>query len=314
MVLEGTDWVLTGNLGDKRWACGGFYLVDRHAREPRVLVPDFSGPAQAPFDIEAPDPALVSAHGISVEPLGDKRFRVHSVNHGGRRSIEVYELDARPDRPTMTWIGGVALPPPLVGNSVAPLPGGGFAVTITINGADPKAGAKAREGEPCGIVVEWSPATGWSMVPGSELSGPNGLVASADGEWLYIGAYTGQALYKLSRGRTPYLLERVRLNFLVDNIRRSPSGRLLVTGHPATTWDDLGVANRAGLVTSPAPTAVSSVDPESLEARLILIEQATADFGAGTSAIVVGDELWIGGFRCQALATIALSDIGNPEL
>lgn len=312
--LEGTDWVLTGNLGDRRWASGGFYLVDRKVRAPVVLKPDFSGPAQAPFDAEAPDPDLFSAHGISVEALGDRRFRVHAVNHGGRRSIEVFELDARPAQPVMTWVGGVVLPKPLAGNSVAPLPGGGFAVTITVNGADPDAVAKARAGQPCGLVIEWSPGAGWSVVPGSELSGPNGLVASPDGAWLYIAAYTGGALYKLSRGQTPYVLEHVQLNVLVDNIRRAPSGALLATGHAAATWDDLGADNRAGLATSRAATAVFRVDPETLAKALVLVEQATADFGGGTSAVVVGDELWIGGFRSQCLATVPLAELGGPDL
>jgi hypothetical protein len=106
----------------------------------------------------------------------------------------------------------------------------------------------------------------------------------------------------------------VGLNFLADNIRSSPNGSLLVTGHPATTFETVMGINRGALATAPIPTAVAVVDPQTLEARLLLIEQHTPDFGGGTSAIVVGEELWIGAFRSQYIATIPLSALGGPEL
>lgn len=315
ILLEGTDWVLASNMGDRHWSRGGFHLIHRGHRTATPLVPDFSGAARAPFDPDSrQDPALFSAHGTSVRPLGEGRFHVLAVNHGGRHSVEAFELDARAEPPVMTWIGGVALPEPQSGNAVAHLPGEAFAVTVTIDGADPKALERAAAGLPCGFVLEWTPGQGWRLVPGSEVSGDNGLLASEDGAWLFVAAYAEGAIYKLSRDRIPYVRQRAPLNFLLDNVRFSPNGSILAAGHPATTFADIIALHGDETVTSPSPTAVAKVDPETLAAKLILIEQATADFGGGTSAIVVDDELWIGSYRGLCVATIPLAALGNPEL
>jgi hypothetical protein len=313
--LEGAHWVLASNMGGHDWVGGGFHLIDIPTRKPQVLEPDFSRPARAPFaGAAAPDPARFSAHGICVETLAPGRFSVLAVNHGGRHSVEAFELDLTGAAPALTWTGGVELPHAQSGNAVAHLPGGGFAVTVTVDAEDPEAMANAHAGRPCGFTFEWDPARGWSLVPGSEVSGDNGLVASADGAWLYICAYFEGALYKLSRGRTPYVRRRAPLNFLCDNVRVSPSGGLLVTGHPAVTTAMIVETMRSGAATAAIPTAVARLDPETLKTDLVLVEQHTADFGGGTSAIVVDKELWIGSFQGLCVATIPLADLGDPAL
>lgn len=314
--LEGTDWVLTSNMGDRTWSRGGFYIVSVKNRRPETLTPDFSAPAASPFsDCPRPDPALFSSHGLSVKPEGEKRFTVYAVNHGGRQSIEVFALDATGARPQLKWLGCAILPATLSANSVAALPDGGFVATVFSYGAGAEASRQPASQLANGVVLEWSPGRGWSSVPGSEVPGDNGIVASPDGKWLYINAYTEGALYKLWRGPGPYQRSRVQLNFLADNVRLSPKGLLLVTGHPATTFATIqNDCNGTAVVTCPAPTAVAAIDPDTLKAKLLLIEQNTANFGGGTSAIVVGDELWIGAFRAQRIATIPLAMLGSPDL
>jgi hypothetical protein len=311
LFLLDEGWVITGNMGTEGWSRGGFYLIEVKTRLPQVLKPDFTGPVAAPFaPVEPPDPALFSAHGISVQPLGGGRYSVYAVNHGGRQSVEAFELDATGATPTIRWNGGVIIPENLGGNAVVHLPDGALAVTITIDSRDPQAFAKAQSGEPCGLALEWNPGRGWSSIPGGEVSGDNGMVASADGAWLYICGYCEGALYKLSRGKAPYTRQRVPLNFLPDNVRYSPGGALLVTGHPATTFAMIAASNRSGAKICQVPTAVARIDPETLVSELILVEQHTAAFGGGTSAIVVGDELWIGGFQATSVATVPLSALG----
>lgn len=315
LILLDEGWVITGNMGTEGWSRGGFYLIDVKSRRPQVLTPDFSDPPGSRFaGTPAPDPALFSAHGISVEPWGDGKYSVYAVNHGGRQSIETFVLDAKASPPVIKWTGAVIIPENLGGNAVVHLPDRALAVTVTIDSRDPQAFAKAQAGEPCGLALEWSFERGWSSIPGAEVSGDNGMVASADGAWLYICAYTEGALYKLSRGKAPYTRQRVPLNFLPDNVRFAPSGALLVTGHPATTFAMIAASNRTGAKICQVPTAVSRIDPETLETDLILVEQHTAAFGGGTSAIVVGDELWIGGFQAQSVATVPLNALGVTAL
>jgi hypothetical protein len=314
LILLDEGWVITGNMGTEGWSRGGFYLVEVNTRRPQVLAPDFSGPAQSRFTDPPPDPALFSAHGISVQPLGDGMYSVYAVNHGGRHSVEAFVLDVTTSPATIRWTGGVIMPENLSGNAVVHLPGDALAVTVTIDSRDPQAFAKAQAGQPCGLALEWAPDRGWSSIPGGELSGDNGMVASADGQWLYICAYSESAIYKLSRGVAPCVRQRVPLGFMPDNVRFSPSGALLVTGHPATTFQTIAASTRTGAKVAQVPTAVARVDPQTLECDLVLVEQHTAAFGGGTSAIVVGDELWIGGFIAQGLATVPLSALGVSNL
>ncbi|KAI9004378.1 hypothetical protein DFJ74DRAFT_759926 [Hyaloraphidium curvatum] len=316
LVLEGSGVVLASNMGGHGWVAGGFHLIDIASKKAQPLVADFSKPAKAPFEGAQPPPVdRFSSHGIAVQPLGSKKYHVLAVNHGGRHSVEAFELDLAGAAPTMVWIGGVELPHNQSGNAVAHLPGGGFAVTVTVDAEDPHVLDKARALQPCGFVFEWDPARGWSLVPGSEIGGDNGLVASVDGKWLYICGYFDGKLHKLSRGRTPYQRSAAPVGFFPDNVRFSPSGGLLVTGHPATTVDMvMKVVGSETILTAPLPTAVSHVDAETLDTKVVLVEQHTKDFGGGTSAIVVGNELWIGSFRGLCVATIPLAELGNPAL
>lgn len=313
--LDGTPWVLVSNMGDRNWAAGGFNLIDVRNRSHRALVPTFSSPpVQAYRGCQSPEPAKFSAHGLSVRSAGDGRFRVWAVNHGGRQSVEVFDLNAGSDKPSLTWVGCAVLPKGLSANSVAALPGEAFAATVFSSPGNAATGV-LHDGLPSGVVMEWAVDEGWRSVPGSEFAGVNGIVASPDGKWLYVAGYLDGTVNKLSRGQAPYVVQKIKLHFLVDNIRFSPSGSLLVTGQPATPFKTIQRdCNGSAVAVCAVPTAVALVDPVTLAAKLLLIEQNTANFGGGTAAIVVGDELWIGAFRAQRIATIPVAAIGSPDL
>lgn len=309
LLIEGSPWVLVSNLGDRTWANGGFYAVDTRNKSVRTLVPDYSRPMDPLYKTcpGAPDAQKLSSHGLSVRADGGGKSTVYAVNHGGRKSIEVFDLDVSAGEPRMTWKGCAVMPTAVRANSVAHLPDNGFVVTAFSNPADKQSMAKAYEGQPSGFAFEWSPATGeWSQVPGSELSGNNGILASKDGQWLYIAGYANRTVNKISRGRVPVLRESVSVSFLVDNLRFAPDGSVLAAGHLAPLKTIIEGCNGTAVVTCPVPTGVARIDPEKMTAESLLVEPNTANFGGGTSAIVVGDELWIASFRAQRLATIPL--------
>jgi hypothetical protein len=56
------------------------------------------------------DPKLAALHGLSLRPAQAGRYTVYATNHGGRESIEVFELDARGRTPSAVWIGCVLMP------------------------------------------------------------------------------------------------------------------------------------------------------------------------------------------------------------
>src|SRR5262245_64022716 len=66
------------------------------------------------------------AHGLYLRSGPNAVHTLYVVHHGDRESIEVFEFDARPKPPTLTWIGCAVAPDPIGLNSVVVLPDGGF--------------------------------------------------------------------------------------------------------------------------------------------------------------------------------------------
>src|SRR5438034_11036612 len=222
------------------------------------------------------------AHGLYLRPGPNAVHTLYVVHHGDRESIEVFEFDARPKPPTLTWIGCAVAPDPIGLNSVVGLPDGGF-ITSNFSPRNGDAAARARmmAGENNGEVWEWHTTTGWKIVPGSESAGPNGLEISKDGKWLYIGGWGNQSFIRLSRGQTPVKKDTVNVGFRVDNVRWAPDGTLLAAGQ--------------GGGTPPAPTSnVARVDPKTLKFEELVRHANSDTFASGTVAIQMGNEIWVG--------------------
>ena len=165
-------------------------------RHDTALYPDCPGP------INPNENERFSAHGLNLLTVEDGLHHLYVVHHGFRESVEVFEIDARPQGagsasavPGLTWIGCVVAPEGMTLNSVSPLPHGGFVATVPF--VPPEGGefspADIGVDALIGVVLEWHPDDGWSTVPESESAGPNGIEASPDGEWLYVNLWSGGA-------------------------------------------------------------------------------------------------------------------------
>jgi len=299
VTLPGDRWVVAGAYSGR----GGINLI---RASDRFTVRAYPAPDGAPgldrFDRETyatcpgpPDAATrakFQTHGISLVPGANSVHRLFAVLHGGRESVEVFDLDTRPATPTVTWIGCAVAPAPIGLNSVRGLPDGGFIVTnfLARNGGP---GIKAvMSGEKNGELWEWHTASGWQKVAGTEAAGANGLELSWDQRTLYVAAWGGQSVFRVSRGAgTPVPVPRhdVPLGFRADNVRWARDGSLLVAGH----------------TDSPASSVVVKINPATLAVREILRRPDTPTFGAATVAVEVGRELWLGSFRGDRIAIVA---------
>ena len=108
-----------------------------------------SAPGPTPRSAPAAGPLTggFRPHGLNLRPGPDGRHTLYVVRHGAREAIEVFELDARRrQRPVLTWTGCAEAPEGVTFNSVAALPGGGFAAT--------------HFARPAGRVWEWAPGVG----------------------------------------------------------------------------------------------------------------------------------------------------------
>jgi sugar lactone lactonase YvrE len=294
VLLPGSQWVVASVFSPKG---GGIRLIDVQTRSTIVAYPaarsnerfDAKTYPACPGVPSAEQKASFRTHGLAIRPGGNSVHTLYVVHHGTRESIEVFELDARTRPPVLTWIGCAVAPDPVGLNEVVALPDGGFVATdFLARGIDAAARGRMLAGEANGALWEWQSATGWKMIPGSEASGANGLEISPDGRWFYVAAWGSQSFFRLSRGQTPARRDTVPLGFRADNVRWARDGSLLVAGQGGT---------------APAQTSnVVKIDPNTLQVREIVRHPNSAEFGAGTVALQVGNEIWVGSFRGDRIA------------
>ena len=294
-AVPGSEWVLSSGMA----ASGAIRLINLRDRTTTVLFPSAKSRERLSKKMYDSCPGPIGsegekfrAHGLYLRPGSNAVHTLYVVHHGDRESIEVFEFDARPKAPVLTWIGCAVAPEPLGLNSVVGLPDGGFITTnFSPRGSDAAARSRMRAGENNGQVWEWHANTGWKMVPGSDAAGPNGLEISKDGKWLYVGGWGSQSLIRLSRGQTPIKKDTVAVGFRVDNIRWSPDGTLLAAG-------------QGGIAPSQTSNVVK-VDPATLKVKELIRHPDIDGFGVTTVAIQVGKELWLGSVRGDRIAIFA---------
>ena len=226
---------------------------------------------------DCPGPnSIFQPHGLTLREGEGGMHTLYVVGHGVREAIEVFNLDVRGSNPLLQWIGCIPAPQGTARiNSITALPNGYLAATNFDTSG--------------GELWEWHPSTGWIEVPGSQMPGPNGLVSSADGQWLYIGGWSDQALVRLSRMQSPVQIEVIPVGFNVDNVRWGNDGTILVAGHVTRCAEgddcDLSVAR------------VAKVNPISLDVQQLVDFKGNDFFRLGTVAIEVENEIWVGGIR-----------------
>jgi hypothetical protein len=293
VIVPGSPWVVASVFSPR----GGIRLIDAQSRTTTLAYP--SADSKERFDAvtyktcpgppSAEQKASFRTHGLAIRPAKDAVHTLYVVHHGTRESIEVFELDARARPPMLTWIGCAVAPDPVGLNEVVALPGGGFVATdFLARGIDAAARGRMLAGEANGALWEWQPGTGWKMLPGSEASGANGLEISPDGQWFYVAAWGSQSFFRLSRGQTPMKRDTVPLGFRADNVRWAPDGSLLVAGQGGTGQEQT--------------SNVVKIDPNTLKVTDVIRHPNSPEFGAGTVAVQIANELWVGSFRGDRIA------------
>jgi len=205
----------------------------------------------------------------------------------------VFHLNAA--RGSAEWIGCVVMPDRAVANSLAALPQGGFVVTKFEDSADKESIKHILSGQINGFTYRWSPGKGFSEVPGTQLSGDNGILVSKAGQWLFINAWGTREIYKfpLSGQGEP---AKVKVDFAPDNLRWAPDGTFFATGQ------FVSLNNLAGH----HGWATVRVDPATLKVTPVVKEQGYDEFDDATTAVQVGQTLWFGTFRGDRVAYRAI--------
>jgi DNA-binding beta-propeller fold protein YncE len=161
--------------------------------------------------------------------------------------------------------------------------------------------ARLLFGADTGDVLEWQSDSGWRALPESAGCAPNGIAASPDGSEIYVAEWGSDRLVRLRRDEQGQIRrDSVGLPHHPDNITWTRDGRLLVTGQVGPIGG-LMTCNRIESGTCGMPFSVVLVEPATLEVVLVL-ESPSAVIGAGTVALEVGDEIFIGTFAGDRVA------------
>ncbi len=271
-------------------APGHLYLIDPVARTQSELIHNATFTLQ--HDARAypgcPGPLNLQAfdvHGLSLAETSPRHFSLYTTSHGAREAIEIYDLDLRGAAPTLTWKGCVLLQQDSYHNSVARLADGGFVAT-RMRDQNYRGG-----GGPVGItghLVEWHPGGQPQPLAGTEMSLPNGIDISKDERYIYVAAIGSQELVRFDRRTTPMTKRVVSVPIRPDNIHWATNGKLLTAGpnYVAPT-----VCSGAGCATG---WSVLEVDPETLAFSRLGGADQTAAMQAVSSAMRVGDDIWVG--------------------
>ena len=285
-VLPGQEWAITSGAREG----GRIYLLNVSEKTSTLLLPtpaseerlDAETWPECPGPLDDADPDSSQHHGLYLDPGADGVHTLLVVHHGSRESIEAFDVDARNTPPSIAWVGCAVAPEGARLNSVVALPGGGFATTNAGIG-----------------VWEWHAGSGWEVIPGSEDTAANGIEVSEDGQVLYIAGWAEEKLTRLSRGRTPMDKEVIQLGFRPDNLRMAMDRSVIyAAGHTDRNGDSITDPREPTTET----TNVATINPDTLEFERIFVHPAMPGFVASTTAVRIGDELWLGSFRGDRLA------------
>lgn len=155
--------------------------------------PDCPGP---------PDPSRLSTTGVALQPLPSGPALFYAVNEGDRRAIEVFEVRPAvtaddPAPPQLDWVGCVPMPSGTNANAVTPLEGRAMAIVSMDDGSVDRM-ARHAAGEALGSVWTWRPDGGLRRLAVPPLRDGNGIAASSDHRWLYVSAWSGAHLLRIS--------------------------------------------------------------------------------------------------------------------
>jgi len=303
VLVPETRWIVASGMAPG----SGLHLVDTAAKTVRNLYPA-TAPAIRMDRIKyancpAPlDPKLAVLHGLSLRPAANGRFTVYATNHGGRESIEVFELDVRGAAPSAAWIGCVLMPQGMAANSVAAFTDGALVATVLIRPG--KTFEDAFAGKVTGVVFLWTPgAPAFRELPGTALPANNGIETSPDDQEFFVASTTTKQIVAFSRSKPDKPLRTAQLSeFGPDNVRWTSGGRLITAGmidnEPACGGPpktEAGIRCSRGYI-------VATIDPKTMAVTEIARGPANPAYTGVAMAVQVGNELWLGSFNADRLA------------
>jgi hypothetical protein len=266
------------------------------------------------------DPACPGPIGDALRPHGISLLKRNSggavqifvVNHGGRESIEMFELKQSRGAADLVWHGCVVSTQAF--NDVAAQSDGGFIATHPTalqppppppgqakeKGKAPQGQANVFNGQPSGYVSRWIPGKGETELPGTRAGYPNGVLVSSDGRYMYFNAWTAKEVHKydLKEGKETGM---IKLDFMPDNISWTSKRTMLAAGVKGAGGDcpaGSGTPCIQGF-------GVAEIDPAKMQVKTVFDSEGKAAMIPGVSiALQSGNAIYIGAFQGDRIVKI----------
>ena len=286
---------------------GDLALLVLASDERRVLFRggDASGaPAAGWGDPGCPGPpgAAFGPHGIDVATRPDGKLALAVVQHGGRQSIEFFEVQGAGSEWRVAWRGCVVVPEDAWPNDLVLLPDGSLVVSSMMPRSQGLEAMMSGKADP-GWALPWRQGLGFREVPGSRGPLANGVEVSPDGRKLYLNLTRGDEVRRvdLATGR----VEASARVIGPDNSTWAPDGRLLVASIRSSSSKDFAGCNPLPRGACPLPFAIVALDVAAMQGRDLYVGDGPP-MGAGTVGLQVGRELFIGSFTGDRVLRVEL--------
>jgi outer membrane protein assembly factor BamB len=251
-------------------------------------------------DASCPGPIgdALTGHGTSLVKRSNGAWQLFVVNHGGRESVEMYELKQTGGAWNALWHGCVVSQKDF--NDVAALADGTFIATHpTILEPPAQPGAPPGnlfDGHPSGYVIRWAPGKGETELAGTRFGYPNGVVASSDGRTVYFASWTGKAIHKYDT-RAGKEVAVAPLDFMPDNITWTQKGQLIAAGVK-------GTRGNCGALPCMQAFGVAQIDPGSMKISQTFDSGDRALIGGVSVALQAGPAIYVGAFQGDRLVRL----------
>jgi len=249
-----------------------------------------------------PERTEFSPHGTHLHQLDNRKWRYLVVNHGGRESIEMFDVINRGEEVALAWRGCVIAPEDTFINDVVGLANGDVIFTRMFHQPPGLAEQlKSMLGNTTGDIWRWNIETGARVLPGTEANQPNGLEISPDERYVFANMYMTGEVWKIDVDSGEVVATAAVSN--ADNSAWGTDGRLWVTRHEEGMMNLLSCMREQGMPCG-AGFEVVAIDPETMESE-VLFEHRGAPMGAATVAVPQAGRVYMGSFVGDRMMSVA---------
>ena len=299
--------LLLAHFGGMHDGTGSLSLFDTQTDQVTPLFPpvdgvvDISAANWGDADCGPPSLDTFSPHGTHLHQLSDGRWRYLVVNHGGRETIELFELLGQGSSSTLAWRGCVQPAAETFMNDVVGLSNGDLIYTRMFHNAGAVEQLLSFVGFNTGDLWRWNQKAGLRLLPGTEANQPNGLEISPDERHVFANMYFTQEVWKVDVDSGEVVATAPVPN--ADNSAWGSDGRLWVMTHNDSIANMLACFEQQDAACA-AGFEIIAVDTETMATEMVFAHRGPP-MGAATVAVPQAGRVYMGSFVGDRLISVA---------